>query len=490
MSAVESQFDYGFPDIAADSTTTSSNYSLYNEYSGNNASTEAKPDSEFLSQIMVPLYLIIFVLSMVGNTFVLVTLIRDRRMRTVTNVYLLNLALADLLLGVFCMPFTLVGQVLRNFIFGERMCKLIPYFQAVSVSVAVWTLVAISMERYFAICRPLKSRRWQTRSRASKIICVLWIISLSWNLPILAFSTLQATKRGYKCRELWPSYDTEVAFNLILDAILLLIPLIIMSLAYFMIIEKLWKGLQREMEQNSFDKFYVTPINDEILICSESGIATKQTKSPKKFTSITTVLAGKKPWCNLLCLKSFVGVQKHQTESNIFHEREVSSPGNSGESSKFSKMRATQRIRSNFMDKSIEAKKKVIRMLFVIVADFFICWAPLHVLNTFYLFYPEEVYENIGSTGIALIQLLAYTSACSNPIIYCFMNKKYRHAFLVAFGCKVCCKENTIKETRSGKYKKVIIKSNGNNSNSGNESVLRFSNPRSELIGPEAEDRV
>lgn len=37
--------------------------------------------------------------------------------------------MADLLLGVFCMPFTLVGQVLRNFIFGAVMCKLIPYFQ-------------------------------------------------------------------------------------------------------------------------------------------------------------------------------------------------------------------------------------------------------------------------------------------------------------------------------------------------------------------------
>lgn len=38
-------------------------------------------------------------------------------------------AVSDLLLGVFCMPFTLVGQMLRNFIFGRIMCKIIPYFQ-------------------------------------------------------------------------------------------------------------------------------------------------------------------------------------------------------------------------------------------------------------------------------------------------------------------------------------------------------------------------
>ncbi|KAL3249593.1 hypothetical protein MRX96_055814 [Rhipicephalus microplus] len=53
-----------------------------------------------------------------------------RRMRTVTNVFLLNLAVSDLLLGVFCMPTTLVGSVLRNFVLGPVMCKLIPYFQA------------------------------------------------------------------------------------------------------------------------------------------------------------------------------------------------------------------------------------------------------------------------------------------------------------------------------------------------------------------------
>ena len=46
------------------------------------------------------------------------------------NLYFLLLqAVSDLLLGVFCMPFTLLGQILKNFVFGLAMCKLIPYFQ-------------------------------------------------------------------------------------------------------------------------------------------------------------------------------------------------------------------------------------------------------------------------------------------------------------------------------------------------------------------------
>lgn len=65
---------------------------------------------------------------------------------------------------------------------------------AVAVSVGVWTLVAISLERYFAICRPLKSRRWQTQFHAYKMIAVVWLSSLVWNVPILLVSRLQAMR--------------------------------------------------------------------------------------------------------------------------------------------------------------------------------------------------------------------------------------------------------------------------------------------------------
>lgn len=80
-------------------------------------------------EIRIPLYCLIFVLSLIGNLLVIITLAQNRRMRTVTNVFLLNLSISDLLLAVFCMPFTLVPQLMRNFIFGEVVCIAIRYFQ-------------------------------------------------------------------------------------------------------------------------------------------------------------------------------------------------------------------------------------------------------------------------------------------------------------------------------------------------------------------------
>lgn len=78
---------------------------------------------------IIPLYSVLFLLAVIGNSLVILTLVQNKRMRTITNLFLLNLAVSDLFLGVFCMPFTLVGMLLRDFIFGELMCKLLPYLQ-------------------------------------------------------------------------------------------------------------------------------------------------------------------------------------------------------------------------------------------------------------------------------------------------------------------------------------------------------------------------
>ncbi|XP_014678145.1 PREDICTED: cholecystokinin receptor type A-like, partial [Priapulus caudatus] len=79
--------------------------------------------------VKIVLYSIIFVLSITGNALVIVTLVQNKRMRTITNVFLLNLSVSDLLLTIFCMPFTLTGHLLQDWIFGGAMCTLIMYFQ-------------------------------------------------------------------------------------------------------------------------------------------------------------------------------------------------------------------------------------------------------------------------------------------------------------------------------------------------------------------------
>ena len=109
-----------------------SHVSLNNNYTDpdiNGTDVENYVVSRLSAEIQIFLYSLIFLLAVVGNVLVMVTLFQNQRMRTVTNVFLLNLALSDMLLAVFCIPFTLVPVLLRNFIFGAVMCVLIRYLQ-------------------------------------------------------------------------------------------------------------------------------------------------------------------------------------------------------------------------------------------------------------------------------------------------------------------------------------------------------------------------
>lgn len=95
----------------------------------------------------------------------------------------------------------------------------------------------------------------------------------------------------------------------------------------------------------------------------------------------------------------------------------------------------TPNLRRTNAEKSLLKKKRVIKMLFAVVLEFFICWTPLYVINTIALFNPVAVYNGLGYTAISFFQLLAYSSSCCNPITYCFMNCSFRKSFLSLFKC-------------------------------------------------------
>lgn len=107
---------------------SSGGFGIGNPSSGSNTSSGSL-NWMAMGRVQIPLYLIIFLLAVIGNSLVILTLVQNKRMRTITNVFLLNLAISDLFLGVLCMPFTLVGTLKRDFVFGEFMCKILPFLQ-------------------------------------------------------------------------------------------------------------------------------------------------------------------------------------------------------------------------------------------------------------------------------------------------------------------------------------------------------------------------
>lgn len=121
----------------------------------------------------------------------------------------------------------------------------------VSVGVSSFTLVAISLERYFAICRPLQSRKWQTLSHAYRSILLIWGVACVIMIPIPVHTNHENRRPGmYTCREKWEAELVERIYTVFLVLMLLLIPLIAMSVAYGIVMHTLYEDIAVPRETN------------------------------------------------------------------------------------------------------------------------------------------------------------------------------------------------------------------------------------------------
>ncbi|KAL0596445.1 Cholecystokinin receptor type A [Plecturocebus cupreus] len=416
---------------------------------------QPRPSKEWQPAVQILLYSLIFLLSVLGNTLVITVLIRNKRMRTVTNIFLLSLAVSDLMLCLFCMPFNLIPNLLKDFIFGSAVCKTTTYFmdptqpqtfpnlqqsqqrspaegwntehQAVhscvqrhwgwldsqssllvphksvliiqvrgtSVSVSTFNLVAISLERYGAICKPLQSRVWQTKSHALKVIAATWCLSFTIMTPYPVYSNLVPfTKNNNQtanmCRFLLPNDVMQQSWHTFLLLILFLIPGIVMMVAYGLISLELYQGIKFEASQK------------------------KSAKERKSSAGSSSGRYADSDGCYL---------QKARPSRKL-GLRQRSAGGS-----------RASRIRSSSSAASLMAKKRVIRMLIVIVVLFFLCWMPIFSANAWRAYDTASAERRLSGTPISFILLLSYTSSCVNPIIYCFMNKRFRLGFMATFPC-------------------------------------------------------
>ncbi|XP_023252612.1 cholecystokinin receptor type A [Seriola lalandi dorsalis] len=360
---------------------------------------DPSPEPKDINQtVRIVLYSLIFLLSVLGNSLIIAVLVRNRRMRTVTNLFLLSLAVSDLMVSLVCIPFTLIPNLMRDFIFGIGICKLVMYFMGVSVSVSTFNLVAISLERYSAICNPLTSRTWQTKSHAAKVITATWVASFIMMLPYPISSTLKPFTRmnnstGHMCRLVWPNDIIQQSWYVSLLLLLFLIPGIVMMTAYGLISMELYRGIKFELSNRKSSRERQ---------CSTGSIKPGDSDGcyvqPSKKKSITMSTGN----CPSSSSKPMVG-----------------------------------RVCSSSSTANLMAKKRVIRMLLVIVFLFFLCWTPIFVVNAWQAFDRRSAHRLTGAP-ISFIHLLSYTSACVNPIIYCFMNKRFRQGMLATFSCCSC----------------------------------------------------
>ena len=141
------------------------------------------------SWMAILLSLIYFAVSfcaVIGNWMVLWIVIRSKIMRNVTNLFIANLAVADIIIGAFAIPFQFQAALLQKWLLPYFMCSFCPTVQVVSLNVSIFTLVTLSIDRHRAVTQPLKPRI--SKSTGYLIISCIWIVSILAAVPtFLAF---------------------------------------------------------------------------------------------------------------------------------------------------------------------------------------------------------------------------------------------------------------------------------------------------------------
>ncbi|XP_060788942.1 G-protein coupled receptor 135 [Neoarius graeffei] len=186
------------------------------------------------------LLLAIFLLSSLGNSAVVIVIIKHRQLRTVTNAFIMSLSLSDFLTAVLCLPFSFIMLFSKDgtWMFGEHFCIANGFFNTCFGIISTFTMTLISFDRYYAIVRQPQEKIG--RKKAIQLLAAVWlsavIFSFPWYLLIRTSEHLVIHKRGfYHCMYVFHSGTSRMGtvYSVSLIVVCYLLPFALMCFCHY-----------------------------------------------------------------------------------------------------------------------------------------------------------------------------------------------------------------------------------------------------------------
>jgi hypothetical protein len=201
-----------------------------------------------METVVVPLvFSLVVVLGWVGNALVIYVVLKNRDyLRNTTNLFILNLAIADLLFLTFCVPFHAVIYTTMTWPFGEVLCKLVHFVQYSSMVASIFTLVAMAADRYCAVAYALQTKHFRTPVIAFIASLCIWLGALAIAVPWPIFYTVKTynDKAPYPvtiCSDDWGVFrDDKPGYFLFLFFIAYIFPLVAIFVLSVLMVRQLW----------------------------------------------------------------------------------------------------------------------------------------------------------------------------------------------------------------------------------------------------------
>ncbi|XP_076662998.1 RYamide receptor isoform X2 [Andrena cerasifolii] len=318
--------------------------------------------------ILSILYGSISFLAVVGNSLVIWIIASSRHMQNVTNIFIANLALADIVIGLFSIPFQFQAAVLQRWDLPNFMCALCPFVQALSVSVSIFTLTAVAIDRHRAILKPLSAT--PSKSTAKITIAGIWLLAGILSTPMaIAF---------------------EVTVILHHDAI---------GLYKYSATNEV--NVQSSSAYPSLDSELPFSTNYTKPFCSTKNLSDT---SMLIYRGLLVILQYVIPLTIITCAYARMVLKLWGNKA----------PGNAEDSRDATLMKN---------------KMRVIKMFIIVVALFTLCWLPLQTYHILRYIYPDiDKYKYINYIWF-FCDWLAMSNSCYNPFIYGIYNGKFRREF-------------------------------------------------------------
>ncbi|XP_041367928.1 galanin receptor type 1-like [Gigantopelta aegis] len=239
------EFDFNYSDLSNFNDNDGEFYIFNDSDDGLEPDFEStKPERQ-----MVPvLFFLIFAVGILGNSLMIYVVSRQPAMRTVTNMYLINLSIVSLLFLLVCVPFTSIAYAITDWPFGGFLCKFVNYIMAVCLLVSVLTLTVTGIDRYYAIVHPMRSRHFRTTKRALAIILSIWVVSTIVMVYKIFLYKISTRLHVYDVRSVCDRSHATLQQRQLDSGVMVVftffLPQMILAVCHIGIVRKLWNSVR------------------------------------------------------------------------------------------------------------------------------------------------------------------------------------------------------------------------------------------------------
>ncbi|KAM9342520.1 vasopressin V2 receptor-like [Pholidichthys leucotaenia] len=385
---------------------------------GNNATVWQR--DTLLAAAEVAVLAFILVMALLGNGLVLVVLLRRKRLHSPLHQFMLNLCLADLVVALFQVFPQLVWDAKGRFPGPDFLCRFVKYLQVLGMFASSYMIVAMTVDRHYAICCPLQAHRSGATQRCNNFIVMAWGLSLLLSLPqVFIFSRTEVAPGIYECWGTFAEAWGVKAYVTWMTLAVFIIPVFIITVCQVRIFKEI-HSLYVKSEHHPSHSSPPTSRSD----IQRGGVGRGRGEPSVPF-HVSPLM-----FDNLMSHSSFntEATQQHLAmgplrSTSLMSENQVSTFTTVHPADPSPDPSAPSAVSSPLPPKAppapsaevSAAMSKTVKMTLVIVLVYSLCWAPFFIVQLWAAWDPEPPQNDVTFT---LLMLLASLNSCTNPWIY------------------------------------------------------------------------